>query len=172
MTKGIINNIQNLRLKYCRCCNQKFQPNHPAKVFCSKECKTKYRKMYKKIFDINNREEINEYSKIWNKNNRKSIGKNRRKRIIILRRKILELLGNKCNNPNCPIPLDRMDKRALHIDHINGGGTEERKQFDSEMYYRHVLKQIQSGSKEYQLLCAYCNWLKRYKSNEIESCWI
>lgn len=172
MVKGIINNIENLKPKYCKYCNNEFKPDHPARAFCSIKCKKEYRKLYKKIFNSNHREEINEYSRVWNKNNRKTIGRNRRKRTINFRRQIIKLLGNKCSNSNCPIPLDRLDIRALHIDHINGGGTEERKQFDSEMYYKHILEEIQNGSENYQLLCAYCNWMKRYKNNEVESCWI
>lgn len=50
------------------------------------------------------------------------------------------------------------DIRALQIDHINGGGTQERKEEHNYITY----KRIASGDTEgYQVLCANCNWIKR-----------
>lgn len=84
-----------------------------------------------------------------------------------LREKIIGLLGGKCANPNCPILPEKMDKEALQIDHINGGGLKEYKNLkNSYSYYKNILNKIQSGSKDYQLLCVYCNWIKRIKNNE------
>lgn len=74
-------------------------------------------------------------------------------------RAILELLGAKCKR--CGFN----DKRALQIDHINGGGTKERLQHGGS-YNRKVLEKIMNGSDEYQILCANCNWIKRYMRNE------
>jgi len=93
----------------------------------------------------------------------------KRKIIKILREEIFELLGNKCSNLKCPIPRDKLDIRALQIDHVNGNGQKERKIFqaDYRRYYEHVLEQIKAGSKDYQLLCANCNWIKRYNKGEI-----
>jgi hypothetical protein len=34
------------------------------------------------------------------------------------------------------------------------------------MYYMEVLGKIKSGSKDYQVLCANCNQVKRFKQNE------
>lgn len=78
-----------------------------------------------------------------------------------LKEQIFELLGNKC------IRCDFSDPRALQIDHINGGGQKERKRFPShKMFYMYVLRQLKAGSKDYQLLCANCNWIKRYENKE------
>lgn len=83
-----------------------------------------------------------------------------------LRERILELLGNKC------VHCGFSDKRALQIDHVFGGGNQERKRFQSKSkirfgvtirYYKHVLQQIKNGSKDYQLLCANCNIIKYRK---------
>lgn len=109
---------------------------------------------------------------IWRDNNRERYNKNTRlsarRRSKAIHLEILQLLGNKCSNPNCPIPPEKMDIRCLQIDHINGGGTKERKQFSNYVVYkRYVLSQLKIGSKDYQLLCAYCNWLKRVKSKEL-----
>jgi hypothetical protein len=54
------------------------------------------------------------------------------------------------------------DWRALQIDHIHGNGFKEREHRNSPKYYRKVLE----NPDEYQLLCANCNWIKRYENNE------
>jgi hypothetical protein len=109
----------------------------------------------------------------WEKNHRQKnktkINKQKREsaRICLqkLKDKIFILLGNECSNPNCPIPKELMDKRCLQIDHINNDGAKERKKCPNGTiyYYKKVLVSLRKGEKKYQLLCAYCNWLKRYK---------
>ncbi len=93
--------------------------------------------------------------------NRISSVKRRKK----LREEIIILLGGKCSNPNCLVPNGCRDIRCLQIDHIH------RKIYKGshadEMYYRHVLEEIKAGSKDYQLLCANCNWIKRVENHEI-----
>lgn len=71
------------------------------------------------------------------------------------------MMGNKCKK------CGYSDKRALQIDHKFGGGRKERKNSGHSMkYYRKVLKKIKEGSKEYQLLCANCNVIKRVENFE------
>lgn len=79
---------------------------------------------------------------------------------------IFHLLGDKCSNSNCLIPNGCTDIRCLQIDHVNGNGSKEKRRKGGEMYYRIVLKEIKAGSKDYQLLCANCNWIKRYNNRE------
>jgi hypothetical protein len=80
------------------------------------------------------------------------------------REEIIKLLGNKCSNPNCPIPEDKLDIRILEIDHVKGNGNKERASFPTTWaYYKFVFEQIKLGSKRYQSLCPYCNALKRKK---------
>jgi hypothetical protein len=84
-----------------------------------------------------------------------------RKYMHNLRLRIFHLLRDEC------IHCSFSDWRALQIDHIHGNGYKERKQFPStKMFYLHVLSQIKAGSKDYQLLCANCNWIKRYENEE------
>lgn len=83
-----------------------------------------------------------------------------------LKLKVFEKLGNKCANSNCPIPKELMDIRCLQIDHVHGGGLKERlslKTWNPTTFYLKVLADTEGN---YQLLCAYCNWLKRYMSKE------
>jgi hypothetical protein len=58
------------------------------------------------------------------------------------------------------------DKRALQVDHVKGGGVKEAKNNNSVTYYRRILNKLLDGSKEYQLLCANCNWIKKSENNE------
>lgn len=90
--------------------------------------------------------------KNWRENNQSTHQK--------LRKEVLLYLGNKCLR--CGIE----DFRVLQIDHINGNGYQERMQLGrraSVKYYRHI---IEVNGEGYQLLCANCNWIKRYEQRE------
>jgi hypothetical protein len=81
----------------------------------------------------------------------------------IARQKIIRLLGSKCSNVHCGFS----DPRALQIDHVNGGGVKQIREYQHHgNYYHTVLKLIESGSHDYQLLCANCNWIKRAERGE------
>ena len=129
------------------------------------------RRKYGKEYYWKNVEKLRKRNREWHMKNREKDRLYEVKRRRTLRTLILKLLGNKCNNPNCPIPKDKFDKRALQIDHIKGEGNKEIKKFGkcNNLYYLHVLNEIKKGTKKYQLLCAYCNWLKRYNNREIKT---
>lgn len=46
----------------------------------------------------------------------------------------------------------------LTLDHINGGGTIERKQYRGDQLIKKIIKD--GFPKEYQILCFNCNWAK------------
>jgi RNase P subunit RPR2 len=73
-----------------------------------------------------------------------------------LREAIFAALGNIC----CRCGFS--DVRALQIDHVHGGGTQEFKKKKGTSYLYHVLKNLANGN--YQLLCANCNWIKRFEN--------
>lgn len=75
------------------------------------------------------------------------------------RNQIFSILGDKC------IRCGFKDKRALQIDHVNGGGTKERRSYGNRLdkHYKDVFEAVKNGSKEYQILCANCNSIKRYE---------
>jgi len=55
------------------------------------------------------------------------------------------------------------DIRALQIDHKNGDGSAQRREIGGlHRMYRDILK----NPVPYQLLCANCNWIKRYENGE------
>jgi hypothetical protein len=85
------------------------------------------------------------------------------------RKEIISLLGNKCANPynidHSGFEQSKYYLICLQIDHINSNGNKERKIFKG---YKHILKQVKSGSKDYQCLCPTCNWIKRYVNEELK----
>jgi len=77
------------------------------------------------------------------------------------RKQAVLALGNKC------VQCNFSDTRALQIDHINGGGSRERKERNYKGdFHRHVLASFMAGENKYQLLCANCNWIKRFDEGE------
>lgn len=77
-----------------------------------------------------------------------------------LRTRCLEKLGGKCNWKDC----NWTDPRALHIDHVKGGGNKERKILvDEWSFYKKVLS---DRAGIYQLLCANHNMIKKHENNE------
>ena len=69
-----------------------------------------------------------------------------------LRDKIITRYGGKC--AQCGFT----DYRALHLDHINNDGAEERKVLSNYQIMLKMLKEDLSG--RYQILCANCNIIK------------
>ena len=81
-----------------------------------------------------------------------------------MKEEVYKLLGNKCSNPfNIGHGTFLTDIRCLQIDHINGGGSHQK---THGPVYSVILREIKAGSKEYQLLCANCNWIKRHEKGE------
>ena len=76
----------------------------------------------------------------------------------------LELLkqvgGTKCKICNFS------DYRALQVDHLNGGGRKELRENKSIRSVKLYMKHILNNPDRYQILCANCNWIKRYENQE------
>ena len=79
-----------------------------------------------------------------------------------LRVEVIKLLGNKCKF--CGFT----DTRALQIDHVNGGGRIDRHKYGMN-FNSMVIKSVKKGENKYQLLCANCNFIKRYTNNEMKT---
>lgn len=133
--------------------------------------KKEYMKQYGHLWYIENKEKHSKQSRDNYLKNRKQILSRKRLREPNdeVRTEILSLLGNRCSNPNCAVIGGMTDIRALQIDHINGGGRKEIEKFSSRYaYYKYVLEQLKAGSKEYQCLCANCNWIKIHEKREFK----
>lgn len=148
--------------------NDYYRKNKVAIMEKRKPYQRRYREEHKeqisqrqKEYYKKHREERLQYDRNHYKINREKILKRNRTRTEKLRISILKLLGSKC------VKCGFDDVRALQIDHTHGGGRKDRKRSGSSRnFYQRVLKEIKIGSKDYQLLCANCNWIKRLENNE------
>ena len=96
-----------------------------------------------------------EHSKSYSPQRRTQQREFRRKQ----RQRILDKLGNQC--ASCGIS----DFRVLQVDHINGGGRKDIESFSSHnMYIKSILL---DQTDKFQLLCANCNWIKKYENGEV-----
>ena len=78
-----------------------------------------------------------------------------------MRKAIIALLGGAC------VACEYDDPRALQIDHINGDGhIEKKKSHGGVDFHRRVLDSVLKNERRYQILCANCNWIKRFENNE------
>lgn len=94
---------------------------------------------------------------------RRTGGKSQKQYLRNTRIAVLGALGNKCSK------CEFADPRALQIDHVNGGGSVERKSKGFKgTFNKHVLRSFLNGEGRYQLLCANCNWIKRFENKEVK----
>jgi hypothetical protein len=138
--------------KVCEQCGKKYIPKRYKQRFCSEKCKYTHennkRKPYRDEYQASHREDIALKTNMLN---------------LAYKFEIFRLLGNKCSK------CGKENWKVLQIDHINGGGTRERKLKGCKKgntLYREILKQIRNEDKKYQLMCADCNWEKRYDNPE------
>jgi hypothetical protein len=99
----------------------------------------------------------NAYMKEWQKANpeKTAVWKLRGQRRVRLQ--MIEDLGGKC------VRCGFDDWRALQVDHIHGGGRKDPHYGGSRYAYA---KHVRANRDKYQLLCANCNWIKRYETAE------
>ena len=144
--------------------NRKWARQHSFCIKCgTREVKHKGKGLCIKCFD--NLRKKNPNSRIaqakYRLTHRKEIRESQLRAYHTTKQELYDLLGNKC------IRCGFSDRRALQIDHINGGGVKERKTLNIKDYCRVVLKSIKNNENKYQLLCANCNWIKRFENKEL-----
>ncbi len=79
-------------------------------------------------------------------------------KILSIKEEVFDKLGHSC----CRCGF--ADKRALQIDHVNGGGNKEHKEIRNG--YAFLKKVLFDTGGAYQILCANCNWIKRMERGE------
>ena len=110
-----------------------------------------YSRKRRKNMSVEQKSKYNEYAMNWY--NKHSVER---------RLKVLSCVSNEIKCNKCGFD----DWRALHIDHVNGGGNKDRK-LNATMYNPyHLMIKIQANKGMFQLLCANCNWIKRYDNKE------
>jgi hypothetical protein len=79
-----------------------------------------------------------------------------------LRNELIDFFGSQC------MKCGYNDRRALQLDHINGGGGNSRKEHKETLRKQYVLMKNdpETMKKVYQLLCANCNCIKRVENYE------
>ena len=90
--------------------------------------------------------------------NKKMIERQRKER-----QDVIQILGGKC------IKCGFDDPRALQIDHVHGGGRAEQRRIGFGRITTYIYNRIKSGSKDYQLLCANCNFIKMFEERKRNS---
>lgn len=74
---------------------------------------------------------------------------------------LYHILGGKC------IQCGFSDIRALQLDHINGSGYTEIQSFKGAVsMYRFYINNPDIAKQKLQILCANCNWIKRWEKKE------
>lgn len=76
------------------------------------------------------------------------------------RAELLSMLGGRC--VSCGY---NADARALHVDHVNGGGSGERSS-GQHSYPAGLIRQVKASPDKFQLLCANCNIIKKSEQGE------
>lgn len=146
--------LKKQEIRKCKECGKEFIAKTYHQVFCSAKCKQTFGNKKRKPF-----------RKDYIRENAKRIALRANMRSTWYKFQIFKMLGNKCAR------CGETDWRVLQIDHVNGGGTQERLiegKRRGNAFYRWIYLQILNGSKKYQLLCANCNWKKRYENEEKE----
>lgn len=98
-----------------------------------------------------------EYMKEWQAKNKEKAAAWKLKGQQLTRRAMLDDLGGKC------VQCGFEDWRALQVDHIHGDGRKDIYRYGSRYLYAKI---VAENHDKYQLLCANCNWIKRYENKE------
>lgn len=122
------------------------------------------RRQYKEEWRLSHPEKIAEWDKKMLPTRARANSRRRRR----LRKEAIEKLGGRCSSVSCGwVNTDGShgctDTRILQFDHVEGGGTQERKKLSFEKLCKDI---ISDTSNRYQLLCANCNWIKAFEKRE------
>ena len=113
-------------------------------------------KEYRKQYRTDNREAINRKRRDYYTANKTQIRAVGTQLINHLKEELYNIFGKRC------IKCGFDDVRALQLDHVNGGGAEERRTKTAVQVWRNAINHPQY----YQMLCANCNSIKRYTDGE------
>jgi len=142
-----------------------FYRNCKSKDLATSRCIKCIKEVHKKDYAENKAK-----FKVWSKNSYIKNFRTRQKWNAEKYRKslanLLEILGNRC--VKCGIT----DKRILQLDHVNGGGSQDRRNNSTGyLYYQKIADSILKGNKGFQLLCANCNLVAGIEKGYKKSIW-
>lgn len=138
-----------------RGCRKKFRTKSKTRAWCSR-CLRTINKRYKKRHP----DRVKKQFKQWVSKNKTHVLRYHRRWALRLKRKTFALFGSVCHR------CDFGDIRALQIDHKNGArGMRQSKLRAGAPLYAAILRG-DKNPKDFQLLCANCNWIKRFERKE------
>lgn len=132
---------------------------------------------YQRLYYLRNIDRIKAKHKIFREMNKERIKERmrnhnalpyiveRRKRVSkvfrdSMKNNLFDILGHEC------IKCGFSDKRALQFDHINGGGSQERKKSNCYQVMKLYNNNPILAREKLQVLCANCNWIKKHEKHE------
>jgi len=120
------------------------------------KCQARFKKYYE-----DNKEIIKKRCSEHNKRNKEKynimkLERNRKKRV-----ELLEFLSGW--PPTCQLCGYNKDVRCLQVDHINGGGTQERKKLKAQQLINYYYIHPSEAKNCLRVLCANCNWIERMR---------
>ena len=111
------------------------------------------------------------YNKQYQKDHRQEQNKRAAAYVQRLRGEVFKKLGGRCSSAMCRWLNEDgsegcLDERCLQIDHVFDDGYKDRQQQKSPTMVSIYRKVLADTIGRYQLLCANCNWLKRWAHDE------
>lgn len=139
--------------RYCKLCEKEYNQTPEMKRKASE-----YGKKYHKRPEV--KERTKRIFRVWLKTvkGQEYIRRNGRNSQIKLRLQVIQKLGGKC------VECGFSDVRALQIDHLEGNGSKLNRSQNWWSRYKEIL--AGTHKIKVQLLCANCNWIKRYENKE------
>jgi len=135
----------------------------PRKGETREQFNRRRRERYRNIRNIPRiREQYLIYRRRYYENHKEQMQKSARAYQKRIRMRAIERLGGKC------VICGFDDVRALQIDHIKGGGNAEaRAKYRAGIFRIVGTAELSYVKEHYQLLCANCNWIKRFENKEM-----
>lgn len=128
----------------CLRCSARFNTIWTKKLYCTHKC------YMAGLMERTRAWEKTEEGRVWRKVYRVDMERK-------IRTAVVHKLGRVCKK------CGYSDARALQIDHVHGDGIKERDK--RKTVYARIMRGEVDVSR-YQLLCANCNWIKRWENNE------
>jgi len=129
-----------------------------------KKHRAEYMRNWRDVNPVKAKEISLEANRLYRLNRHENYLESKRKYYHNKRLEVQAFFGSRC------AVCGNTDHRVLQLDHINGGGNIERMNDKKFARAEYRLRLIQQNPKEarrkYQLLCANCNWVKKWENKE------
>lgn len=159
---------RNNHLEQVRASGREYASQHKEQHQLYEQTHRGERRLSSQKWRDNNREKCRVYQRKYYRTHTKAVQTDNKKRTSRARiQALIILVGTQhiiCNKCGYDV-----DVRALQIDKITGGHrkwAKEKKLTNTLRFYYWIIKNPEFAIKEFQILCANCNYLKRHYNNE------